>query len=312
MRNCVFFCSLLCVVSNLVVPVNGLAGDTGFIRGDTNDDGAVDLSDATFMLIALFASSDGPGIACADSADTNDDGVLNLTDAVRILNFLFLGGQPPAPPFQVCGGDPTGDALPSCDSSSTCSDDVLPVAPASEAVVFVIERSGVFQTSGQLDVAKREVRRAIDRLPFNTEFGVVFFDSGVRQHPRSGDLVRANGGTRLAARAVVAGMPGGSGACARTGLVTALRMIEGATSEVKRIVFISSGAVSCQGVSLAVAQILGAVQEANATIGAKIDTFGLFNLQPGGSDFLSSLASENAGCFVHVCPDRGPCILRFL
>ena len=314
MRDCVFFCSLLCFVSNPVVPANGSAGDTGFIRGDSNDDGTVDLSDASFILSTLFTSSDGPGIGCADSADTDDDGVINLTDAVRLLSFLFRGGEAPAPPFQVCGGDPTGDSLPFCDGSSACSDDVLgpPVVSASEAVVFVIERSGIFQTSGQLDIAKREVRRVIDGLRFNTEFGVVFFDSGVRLHPKSGDLVHANGNTRLAARAVVAGVPGGGGTCAQTALVTALDMIEGATNETKRIVFISSGAVSCRGSSPPAAQILAAVREANGAIGAKIDTFGLLNLQLGGSDFLRSLAAENAGCFVHVCPDRGPCSFRFL
>jgi hypothetical protein len=305
MRDCVFFCSLfcslLCFVSNPVVPANGSAGDTGFIRGDSNDDGAVDLSDASFILSTLFTSSDGPGISCADSADTDDDGVINLTDAVRLLNFLFRGGEPPAPPFQVCGGDPTGDVLPSCDGSSACSDDVLgpPVVPPSEAVVFVIERSGIFQTSGQLNIAKREVRNAIDRLKFNTKFGVVFFDSNVSQFPRSDDLLPANGSTRLTGRAFVAGMPGGSGTCAQTALVTALRMIRGARSEIKRVVFISSGAVFCR-TSSPTAQILAAVREANATIGAKIDTFGLLNLQTGGSDFLSSLAAENAGCFVHV------------
>lgn len=302
MRNWASFGGLLCLVSNPVVPANGSAGDTGFIRGDSNDDGAVDLSDASFILSTLFTSSDGPGIACADSADTDDDGVINLTDAVRLLSFLFRGDEPPAPPFQVCGGDPTDDALPSCEGSSACSEDVLevPAVPPSEAVVFVIERSGIFQTSGQLDIAKREVRRAIDGLRFNTEFGVVFFDSNLLQFPGSGDLVPANGGTRLTGRAFVAGMPGGSGTCAQTALVTALRMIDGARSEIKRVVFISSGAVSCRASSPPAAQILAAVREANATIGARIDTFGLLNLQIGGTDFLTSLAAENAGCFVHV------------
>ena len=170
--------------------------------------------------------------------------------------------------FFATGWIDSGDSIrvreptPSCDGSSACSDGVVgqPAVPASEAVVFVIERSGLLQTSGQLDVAKREVKRAIDNLRFNTEFGVVFFDANVVQFPRSGDLLLANNGSKLGVANFVTGMPGGGGTCPQGGLLAALRMIEGAKSEIKRVVFMSSGAALCQGSSPVPAQILAAVR----------------------------------------------------
>jgi hypothetical protein len=36
----------------------------------------------------------------------DDDGALTLTDAIYLLQYLFLGGPPPGPP-SYCGADPT-------------------------------------------------------------------------------------------------------------------------------------------------------------------------------------------------------------
>jgi hypothetical protein len=51
-----------------------------------------------------------------DAADTNDSGgeAPDLSDAIAAFGFLFLGTTPElAPPgSQVCGPDPTADALP--------------------------------------------------------------------------------------------------------------------------------------------------------------------------------------------------------
>src|SRR6185369_9606939 len=75
-----------------------------FLRGDTNDDGSIDLTDPIFVLLHLFA---GGEIACRRSADADDGGTLEITDAVQLLAYLFLGGPPPAAPFPECGADPT-------------------------------------------------------------------------------------------------------------------------------------------------------------------------------------------------------------
>jgi hypothetical protein len=77
-----------------------------FHRGDTDNNGQLQLTDAVRILGFLFLGQTSP--TCLDAADTDDNGQLQLTDAVRILGFLFLGQIPPEPPgptTQPCGPD---------------------------------------------------------------------------------------------------------------------------------------------------------------------------------------------------------------
>ena len=80
-----------------------------FVRGDSNFDSGVEISDAVFTLGALFLG--GPQPDCLDAADSNDDGAVDLSDAVHVLAFLFLGGAAPPEPFPTPGHDSTADAL---------------------------------------------------------------------------------------------------------------------------------------------------------------------------------------------------------
>lgn len=81
-----------------------------FVRGEVNDEGAIDVTDAIVVLGYLFLGSPVT-LPCFDAADTNDSGDLNLTDGVYLLHYLFAGGSPPPPPFAECAEDPTDDAL---------------------------------------------------------------------------------------------------------------------------------------------------------------------------------------------------------
>lgn len=82
-----------------------------FIRGDANDDGAVDVSDAVNVLSALFIPGTPP-LVCADAGDVNDDGAADVSDAIYLLSHLFIPGSPPPPaPFPDDGPDPTIDSL---------------------------------------------------------------------------------------------------------------------------------------------------------------------------------------------------------
>jgi hypothetical protein len=67
-----------------------------FLRGDSDADGSLSISDAVFVLNYLFLGRGEPN--CHDAADADDSGDLNITDAVRLLGFLFLGGGPLPPP----------------------------------------------------------------------------------------------------------------------------------------------------------------------------------------------------------------------
>lgn len=87
-----------------------------FVRGDANDDGALNITDAVNVLLGLFASE---SLGCRRAADANDDGAIDITDAVVILQHLFQGGPAPAAPFPRCGWDTTADAL-ECEDSGRC------------------------------------------------------------------------------------------------------------------------------------------------------------------------------------------------
>ncbi len=99
----------VCVVNASLIPAcTDIVGEPEtFLRGDANDTGEIDISDAIFTLMRLFAS--GEPFPCDDAADTNDDGATDISDPVQSLSYIFLGGRPPPPPFPSCGSDPTPD-----------------------------------------------------------------------------------------------------------------------------------------------------------------------------------------------------------
>jgi len=81
-----------------------------FIRGDSNADDDVDISDGVTILIYLFLG--GITTECLDAFDADDKGGVDLTDAVYVFNFLFTGGPDIPLPYPLAGKDPTpGDSL---------------------------------------------------------------------------------------------------------------------------------------------------------------------------------------------------------
>ena len=93
-----------------VVVLDEVTAPVSFVRGDSNGDSMVDISDAVATLNYLFVG-EGHTIPCEDAADVNDDGALNITDPVYVLSYLFQGGLPPREPFPEEGVDETGDRL---------------------------------------------------------------------------------------------------------------------------------------------------------------------------------------------------------
>jgi subtilisin family serine protease len=88
-----------------------------FLRGDANESGEADLSDAIFVLLYLFAGSVHP--SCLDAAEANDDGRVDASDAIYLLSYLFTGGPRPAAPIGTCGVDPTVDSI-GCQTFGPC------------------------------------------------------------------------------------------------------------------------------------------------------------------------------------------------
>ena len=81
-----------------------------FVRGDSNGDDQVNISDAQTTLNYLFLG--GPSPRCWDAADANDDGRVDVSDSIATLQFLFLGRERLPEPSGSLGKDPTVDALP--------------------------------------------------------------------------------------------------------------------------------------------------------------------------------------------------------
>ena len=96
-----------------------------FVRGDSDSNGTIELTDGIRILGFLFQGLASP--TCMDAADSDDNGALELTDAVRIFGWLFSGGPPPLPPTPDTGGpedcdvDPTDDGLGCETQSGVCS-----------------------------------------------------------------------------------------------------------------------------------------------------------------------------------------------
>ena len=86
----------------------------GFVRGDSNGDGEVDMSDAVTTLGWLFLGGRVPG--CVEAADANGSGGVNIADPIYTLGWEFSGGPPPPFPFPECASAPLalGCDKPSC------------------------------------------------------------------------------------------------------------------------------------------------------------------------------------------------------
>jgi len=98
-------------------------GEPTFVRGDTNSDGSINLTDGVVPLLYLFSGGAAP--VCLDAADTNDTGSVEITDAIIVFSWLFSGGAAPASPSPLspgysseeCAADPTDDGI-GCDRPS--------------------------------------------------------------------------------------------------------------------------------------------------------------------------------------------------
>ena len=80
----------------------------GFRRGDGDESGRVNLTDAVVTLLFLV----GRYVPrCEDALDSDDSGAVDVTDVLFLLHYLFLMGDSPPPPFALPGDDPTPDEL---------------------------------------------------------------------------------------------------------------------------------------------------------------------------------------------------------
>jgi hypothetical protein len=86
------------VSCGVVSSAGGVVVDNDFIlaRGDADNNGTVNMADATFVVNYLLHG--GPTPPCLNQADANNDGAVSQSDSVYLLNWLYGGGSPPPAP----------------------------------------------------------------------------------------------------------------------------------------------------------------------------------------------------------------------
>ncbi|MCK4403680.1 MAG: hypothetical protein KAW02_01195 [candidate division Zixibacteria bacterium] len=69
---------------------------SGYIVGDANGDGIIDLADVVYLINYLYR--DGPTPVSPEAGDANCDGITDLADIVYLINYLYKGGPAPGCP----------------------------------------------------------------------------------------------------------------------------------------------------------------------------------------------------------------------
>jgi hypothetical protein len=95
-----------CDSTTFTAQITSTVQEARFHRGDSDNNGQLQLTDAVRILGYLFLGQTAP--TCFDAADADGNNQLQLTDAVRILGYLFLGQTAPVspgPPPAACGPD---------------------------------------------------------------------------------------------------------------------------------------------------------------------------------------------------------------
>jgi hypothetical protein len=65
----------------------------GFIRGDANGDGVINIADVVYLVNYLFTGGTAPNPLWV--GDATSDGKVDIADVVYLVNYLFAGGPPP-------------------------------------------------------------------------------------------------------------------------------------------------------------------------------------------------------------------------
>lgn len=282
----------------------GAEGQSSFVRGDVDESGYLCVTDALRILRYLFAENGQPVVLqCEDAADANDDGGVNLTDAVFILNAVFRGGPQPPEPSASCGPDPTEDGI-GCSSNGLCTPGFFGVDLEFDCIVFVVDRSTTMVDLPflRLETAKREVVRALRQLPEGSEFGIVFFDWWVLLFPEGGFPASVSPGTVNEAWFFVQTTEGGMWTCPEGGLIAAISMARRASGRRKLIAFLSDGGGTCDGADEAayLSETVRVVTDYNQGE-VRIHTFGIAVPESGpGESFLKDLAAANGGTYTAV------------
>jgi hypothetical protein len=181
--------------------------------------------------------------------------------------------------------------------------DVFGIQIPASGIFFVIDRSGSFQDSGELALAKREAEEVIRAFPDGVEFGVLFAARDIVRFPASEDPARANNEIRVAAAQFVRGVPGGSASCDRPALLAAIDFARRSTTRADVVIYVTDGGGTCGGdAAQYLRETLEAVTAANQGL-ARIYSLQIGPTNTVAQNFLRDLAAQNGGEY-HEIPLR--------
>jgi len=84
--------------------ISVLLNDIGYIVGDTDGSGEIDIDDVVFLITYIFAG--GPAPDPLEAGDADCSGAIDIDDVVYLIAYIFSGGPPP--------GDPDDNGTPDC------------------------------------------------------------------------------------------------------------------------------------------------------------------------------------------------------
>ena len=278
---------------------DGLRAADAFTRGDVDESGRLDVSDAVAILLGLF-SGDGARLRCEAAADADDDDAIALPDAIYILRALFQGGPAPPAPFPDCGVDATGGPL-ACDTYEGCGSRFTFMARpyAADGVYFLVDRSASMAGSGEMNGLTSEIKGVVSGLAEGTEGAFIFFDSGIVRFPPTPDPWVASDSTRAAPIEFIHGLRlGDESTCPVQAFASALDSMARGSARRKLVFFVHARDGTCTGGDEAV--YLDAALEAITTLNggsARIHAFSVHPLEARRREFLRRLAESNGGAY---------------
>jgi hypothetical protein len=150
-----------------------------------------------------------------------------------------------------------------------------------------------------------EISRNIQEFSDRTEFGIVFFDSGVLRYPSTGRPIEATAGMKSAALSWIAAVGGGSGSCCQQGLLASLQFANFSSSQRKVVCYVGDGGGTgpCGGTggeSGYLNQTLQRIAQQNYQR-VTINTIGVMMSGRGMQEtFLRNLARANGGTYKRI------------
>ncbi len=205
----------------------------------------------------------------------------------RFIRTLPDGFEPlAAPPLRAPGGSPPDRYTPRFYGLSLESD----------RPIFVLDVSGSMADAGKIETLKDELGSVIGTLPPRARFNLISFATRVRSW--ADRLVAATSENRGAARSVVGALVADGGTDLHGGLMRAIQDPNADT-----IVLVSDGMPSA-GALTDPAAIRREVRRVNRWKRIVIHTIHVES-GAGAEDFLSGLAVDNGGTFLHRPPAAG-------